>query len=249
MNYKKFFKVKSCSDLTINERLVYYQICWYANKDGIANISVQQLMLNTGIKDRHTISNITNNLVKKKYINKDYIVFDGCKRIAIYTVLNMDKDFSAISCDIMSINVSKVALVIAVSLADLTWAGSNDINMSNNEICKKIGISKPTFIKYIKELMSEGIVKRIEGGYNMDPHYFNLFTYKTKEAKESEKCLMGYPKDGRKYKTFRHYYDKDYAGVKNVEALLRSIENETFFTKNREELGKMVDHVPISFDF
>ena len=245
---KLFFKVKSCSDLTINERLVYYQICWYANKDGIANISVNNIMINTGIKDRHTVSGITKSLVNKGYITKDYIIFDGCKRIAIYKLLNMNSGFTCISPELLDVNISKPALAIAISLSSLRMYGGLSMDLSHNEICKKIGVSKPTFIKYIKELIDNNIVSKNGSTYIFNGDYFKVFPYKSKEAKEDEKCLKSYPKDGRKYKVFMYYYERNYSGVRNIEKLLRSILDETYFHK-KDKSEFLYDLTPKEYAF
>lgn len=245
---KLFFKVKSCSDLTINERLVYYQICWYANKDGIANIPVNNIMINTGIKDRHTVSGITKSLVNKGYITKDYIIFDGCKRIAIYKLLNIDSGFTCISPELLDVKISKPALAIAISLSSLRVYGGLSMDLSHNEICKKIGISKPTFIKYIKELIDNNVVSKNGSTYIFNGDYFKVFPYKSKEAKEDEKCLKNYPKDGRKYKVFMYYYERNYSGVKNIERLLRSILDETYFHKN-DKSEFLYDLTPKEYSF
>ncbi len=245
---KLFFKVKVCSDLTINERLVYYYICFFANKEGISNASVNNIMINTGIKDRHTISGITKSLVNKGYITKDYIIFDGCKRMAIYKLINMDSGFTCISTELLDANISKQAMVLAISLSSLRINGGVTMNMSHNEICKKIGISKPTFIKYIKELLDNNVLSKNESTYIFNSDYFKVFPVKTNEAKEDEKCLKCYPKDGRKYKVFMYYYERNYSGVKNIAKLLRSILDETYFHK-KDKSEFLYDLTPKEYEF
>ena len=82
------------------------------------------------------------------------------------------------------------ALAFALRLAEYRFRGTCQICLSNNELIKKMHVSKTTFYKYIAELKSANVVKENADGYFMSTDYFPVFPRITKEDKKKIEILM-----------------------------------------------------------
>lgn len=93
------------------------------------------------------------------------------------------------------------------------------MKFSNNEIISKIGISKSTFYRNIEDLLKDGAVKKISGGYSISTLLFPIFNnnQKIEEFKAELDKMAQIDKDfknDRVYKAFYYYYDKGFEGLR-----------------------------------
>ena len=104
---------------------------------------------------------------------------------------------------------------LAIKMAKLRLKGTSEIRMSNNAIIKKLGLTKPTFLKYRNMLLENGILIDTENGYALNTEYFPIIdaqtTPTTKQKEKIDEILNRTEevKDSsiRVKKTLLSYYD------------------------------------------
>ena len=225
-NHAMKIKIKNQMNLTLNERLVYMMLCNVCGTKDYKTVSRSFLCDRCNIKDQQTISNITTKLHKIGLISKNTVLKPNNTKVTMYKVVNYDEDFLLFDNSLLFTDMSNGAKSIATMLAPLRYKGQNYIDMSIRAISEKFGVSRNTFKKYLHELVENDIVEIIDGRIYLNTDYFPLFVYKTKNAKDYEKCLKDMPKNSRAYKKFINMYKNNYEGIYNVEAALFSILTE-----------------------
>lgn len=219
-------KIKNEMDLTLNERFVYMTISRICNTNKYTRLSRATLCEMCNIKEPKTITAITNSLNKKKLISKIVVAEQNVKKTQ-YKVINYDSSFLLFTSDLFSVDASNSAIAIATLLAPLRYKGTNKIQMPIKTIAEKINVSRNTLKKYLKELSEAGVIDIVDYTIYINEEYFPLFVYKTKNAKDYEKCLKDMPKDSKAYKKFMNAYSKGYDGIDNIEAFLWSLLNDS----------------------
>lgn len=221
MNKKltNYFKMGINNKLTLAEYLTYTFICSYSNGKE-SHITISSLMNLTGIKKADTITKHTNKLQELGLLKKTYNYSSEGKKLVTYHISQLDKDFICISNDILN-KLKTNEIAFAIKLAALRLYGTNKIMLSNNEIIKRLSISKTSFYRYMNVLISEGIAIKIENGYMINPDIFFVFKNKTDKAKILEKTLLSMVNNGSTYsKVFASAYSTNYDGINNIEKFL-----------------------------
>lgn len=219
MKITNYFKMTTNKNLTLAEWLVYAYICAYSNGK-VSHISRNTLMDLTGIKTADIITKHTNKLEQEGLISKEYSYSNGGKKLVTYNILNGDTNFICVSNNLLNaLKTNEIAF--AIRLATLRLYGSNRIILSNNEIIKRLSISKATFYRYIDALIKAEIAFKVDDGYVINPDIFFVFKQKTDKAKQLEKKLLGMANNGSVYsKIFFDVYCKNYDGINNIEKFL-----------------------------
>lgn len=219
MKITNYFKMTTNKNLSLAEWLVYAYICAYSNGK-VSHISRNTLMDLTGIKTADIITKHTNKLEQEGLISKEYSYSNGGKKLVTYNILNGDTNFICVSNDLLNaLKTNEIAF--AIRLATLRLYGSNRIILSNNEIIKRLSISKATFYRYIDALIKAEIAFKVDDGYVINPDIFFVFKQKTDKAKKLEKTLLGMVNNGTLYsKIFFETYCKNYDGINNIEKFL-----------------------------
>lgn len=243
MKLTNYFKMDSTRKLTLAERLVYIFLCAYSNGK-VSHITRKTLMDLTGIKKADTITKHTNKLEDLGLIKKIYKKDNG-KKLVEYHITQIDKGFVCISNDILNI-LKTTDLSFAISLAALRYAGTNKIQLSNNEIISKLNISKSTFYRCITALIENEIIIKVSDGYLMNTDLFFVFKTKTNKAKQMEKCLLKTSENTLSYKIFMNAYSKNYDGINNIEKFLMWCSAGCPGLNHKEFMN---DYTKVSLDF
>lgn len=98
---------------------------------------------------------------------------------------------------------------LAIKMAKLRLRGTSEIRMSNNAIIKKLGLTKPTFLKYRNMLLENGVLIDTEFGYALNPEYFPIIDAQTtpsaKQKKKIDNILTS--NSERAKEVLLYYYD------------------------------------------
>lgn len=78
---------------------------------------------------------------------------------------------------------------LAIKMAKLRIRGTSEIRMSNNAIIKKLGLTKPTFLKYRNMLLENGILIDTENGYALNTDYFPIINKQTTPTAQQKKKI------------------------------------------------------------
>lgn len=78
---------------------------------------------------------------------------------------------------------------LAIKMAKLRLKGTSEIRMSNNSIIKKLGLTKPTFLKYRNMLLENGILIDTENGYALNTDYFPIINKQTTPTAKQKKKI------------------------------------------------------------
>lgn len=114
--------------------------------------------------------------------------------------------------------VNKNAGILAVRLAKYRVGKTPNIQLTDSEILKTIGISKPIFSAAKKELIANGILIKVKKGYIMDTTFFPLVSPTVSEAFRSRAAVLLQIADQEGYnsasRVFKYYYDKGFEGLR-----------------------------------
>lgn len=182
---RKWFIIKKFMNLTLRETAVYATISCYADNNNTSHITRETIASLTGLKDLDIISEHTNELVKKGLIKKDYNYTAG-KRLIVYKIIKPEKDYLYVTNKLFAGNADLIGFL--VKLAENRYSAYNKIYLTNKELADRMQISRPTFNKYIKIALKEGLVKQIENGYSLSQEVFPIF--KTDELTEKDKSTI-----------------------------------------------------------
>ena len=167
----KWFKIKKNMGLTLKEMAVYGTISCYNDSNSISHISRLTLSHLSGVNDLDTISKYTNKFESLGLLNKVYISYKG-KKLVEYKINTPDKEYYFVTNEIFRGNPELIGFLFKI--AECKYNFNNEINLSNKEIASKMGISIPTFRKYIKLALKEGCITKIENGYKLSEEIFPI---------------------------------------------------------------------------
>ena len=102
---------------------------------------------------------------------------------------------------------------LAIKMAKLRLKGTSEIRMSNNAIIKKLGLTKPTFLKYRNMLLEKKILFTTENGYCLNTEYFPIIENINSETRNHMNNLLSLDDLFIGKKVFLTYYNKNFAGL------------------------------------
>lgn len=155
------------ANMTDREIIVLAMISKNSDANNRSNISREKLHKLTGIRIAD-ISAITTSLVKKGLLKKTYTYLRDGSKLVHYEVVDT-KRYILISQDIFKTSITLKGLAFLVKLASLNKRAIKvDYWM---DLYKELGITRPTFTKYAKQLTAAGVIEivgnviKINGDY------------------------------------------------------------------------------------
>lgn len=196
------------NDYSIKEEFVLALI--EMNSDSkVSNISRGKLMELSGIKDPDTITVFTNKFQANGDLVKNYTHKNG-KKLVQYNLTPVDRDFVIIYNSLLQFGE---CTGLAIKLAKLRLRGTSEIKMSNNAIIKKLGLTKPTFLKYRNMLLEKQIIFTTENGYCLNTEYFPIVESIDSKTRIHINNLLSLDDLFIGKKVFLTYYNKNFIGL------------------------------------
>ena len=116
---------------------------------------------------------------------------------------------------------------------------TDSIHLSNDEIVKRMHVSKSTFYRLIRPLILDGVVKKTDDGYSLSKEIFqvsegedNIQSFKAHLDEMAEKDPE-FKKD-KVYKTFYSHYNTDFKNLKMPKKDFRAALESGLFFRNRK---------------
>lgn len=114
------------------------------------------------------------------------------KRRYKYFITEPTEDFRMIKKEIIDLDIDISLKGFLIQLFTITFNNTLNINISINKIVKIIKISKPTAIKYIRQLVELELLKKTDTGFLLPSKYFKIgATKKEKEIKILNEFVQG----------------------------------------------------------
>ena len=151
----------------------------------VSNISRAKLMELSGIKDPDTITVFTNKYQANGDLTKTYSHKSG-KKLVQYNLTPVEHNFIIIYNSLLQFGE---CTGLAIKMAKLRLKGTSEIRMSNNAIIKKLGLTKPTFLKYRNMLLENGVLIDTENGYALNTDYFPIINNQTTPTAKQKKKI------------------------------------------------------------
>ena len=175
----------------------------------VSNISRAKLMELSGIKDPDTITVFTNKYQANGDLTKTYSHKSG-KKLVQYNLTPVEHNFIIIYNSLLQFGE---CTGLAIKMAKLRLKGTSEIRMSNNAIIKKLGLTKPTFLKYRNMLLEKKILFTTENGYCLNTEYFPIIENINPETRNHMNNLLSLDDLFIGKKVFLTYYNKNFAGL------------------------------------
>lgn len=200
-------------DYSIREEYVLALI--EMNSDSkISHITRGKLCELSGVKSVDVITKYTNKFQADGYLQKVNRHIKGRNLVEYH--LSPCKDFVIIYNSLLQFGE---CTGLAIKLAKLRLRGTSEIRMSNNTIIKKLGLTKPTFLKYRNMLLENGVLINTEFGYALNTEYFPIIdgqTTPTTKQKEKIDAILTSSSERTKKILITYYSPKTntFAGLK-----------------------------------
>lgn len=182
MKLIKYFVMPITNNYSIKEEYILSLIELYSDSK-VSHITRESLCKISGIKSVDVITKYTNKFEKDGYITKKYSHLNGKKYVEYH--LKKSKSYIVVYNSVLKFGE---CAALAFKLAPLRVGGTSEIQLSNNQIVKKLGLDKATYRKYRDQLLSNGILIETDKGYALNTDYFPIF--KTDELTEKDKSTI-----------------------------------------------------------
>lgn len=189
-------------------------------KEGYTDCTFKQLAeyINPFIPESiETVKSFVTRLKKKEIIKIEEVWING-KRRNKYYIVNPASNFKMIKKELLEVDLSVQLKGFMIQLFSITVNNTYEVNLPISKIVTLIKTSKPTAIKYMRELIEGGYITETPNGYKLSNKYFDIGACMfDKIIKEIEDSI-----EGCEYLEMR-FKLTDWENIKNPEAYWRSV--------------------------
>lgn len=173
--------------LGLNANEAYTYFCLLAKSDYntyISHVKLETLSELTGIKKTEYISKHIKTLISKGLVlYKDKQQHSGNKGIfdtCTYYLYKPETEWVRVDTDLLHANIPNKLKGFLILLKCLCLSNTNYTGYNKTEICKLLGLSRPTLDSYLKSCIDLELIRQEKNGYSLtDTHLFIVDIRKT----------------------------------------------------------------------
>ena len=165
-------------------------LTFFPRKNGYTDTTINQLSRLVD-ESEHTTKDFIHRL-KKAGVIKIQENNNPDKRRYKYFITEPLEDFKMIKKELLDLDIEISLKGFLIQLFTITFNNTLEVNLSINKIVKIIKISKPTAIKYIRQLVEMNLLKKTDTGFVLPVEYFKIgATKKEKDIKLIAEFIVG----------------------------------------------------------
>lgn len=189
-----------------------YEVLMWKSDNYTSHITRDKLCYYCGIKKPDTISKHTNLLKKVGLLTKEEAI-DSKRRLITYHLTKPVTGYTICMNELFRLPIDVIPFV--TRLAYLRYNGTASINLTNEQIYKRLNISRNKFYELRKKSIDCNVLFETETGYVLNTEYFPVFKAIDKTTRDKINAILQMDNSFRGKKVLLHYYTDDFKNLKS----------------------------------